>query len=426
MEAGLLAHFQRQQLAAKEARQRKEREREVVAKQAREAEAAADRERAHAEATRMLRLNASNRRSSTTSASASRKPGESSNRSRSSAGSPAQKRTSRNGSRSGPRSGRVEKSKKKKPTKPRHDPTKPLPGMEFVERRHKPKKAIVPNTMDYSDLFPEQIEFCDMDALRKTFEATAAAAEYNKKLVEERKELYNEFLKNAALDKKDNGRRVSDSNWVAVPASVALATAAKRGKAFNSSSSRETRFSPPKNVSKKLQKEEQQKRKIAETASKVDELRMSIMRATGGAPEVQSKSPPKLDSSKRSASEVRSKVKRRHSVSDEEEEEGEEEEEEEDYRTRKFRRQESSRRSRHSRRDSSRRRSPEYDSAGYGDSDEDEEEEEDFGTGFEDLMAEEERSSRYAAMEDRRELKRLMKAKKEKEHRRREWEKKYG
>lgn len=422
MEAGLLAQFQQQQLAAREVRERQERERDLSAKRAKEAEAIAEREKAHAEATRMLRLSAASHRSSLHAALGPRGRGAGSSSRACSVASPKKRNSaSGGGGRKGAQSGRIEKkTKKKRDAKPRIDPTKPLPGMEFVERRHKPKQVVVPNTMDYSDVFPEQFENCDVEALRKTFEATAAAAEYNKKIAEERKQNYQRFLKNAALDKKDNGRRVSDSNWVAVSAPAAIAAATSRTKSRGGTSLGESSLSPAKPQTKKAIKDDEQRRKAAETASKLAALRESIMRATGGAPFAGKKLAQSSNMPKGASAHPRTSEKRLRAESDEDE----------DNRRRKTSKFESSRYSQESRQTMQRHQSPEHESDGYDDFDEDDEDddddESDFGTGFEDVMAEEAKSAEHGALEDKREMRRLAKAKKEKERRRREWERKYG
>jgi SPT2 chromatin protein len=444
MEAAVLAGFERQKQAARAQREQAEAARAKAAEAARHAEEAEERARNHREATRLLKLGGRRVPSRTnTGASPSASGGgrgavaargsDSNNRSGGGGGARKESLDQRDRKRErAQREGRdpVKEERsykeshkknggkgvaKRKNFKPRHDPSKPLPGMEFVERRHKGRPVVVPSTLDYSDMFPESLIGSEIEPLTKTRAATAAAAETNRQIYDEKVKMHDELQRVAKLDKKDNGRRVSEITWVAVERPTALTEQGPSpGKASRGASTNTPSFP----LSKKAKSEIDRKQLTEATAAKSKALFDLINQASGPAssgsttverrkyaPSAErhhvspTRGPRKRPRESIDSSVLSGKRPRRTSTR------GEESETSDD-------------------RPPIKDRGAYSDSDDFSDYDDDDDDDDDGLTGFEALQAEELRSAKIAAREDLREKQRLEKAKLEKKRRRLEWERK--
>jgi protein SPT2 len=297
--------------------------------------------------------------------------------------------------------------------------------MEFVERRYKTKAVVVPNSVDYSDLFPESFIGSETEALAKLRADTAAASEANKRILEDQAKLREEFRRVAELDRKDNGRRASDIQWVAVD------SAERRldGKAGDASS----RAGPARPASKK-ERDEMNRKSLAESTAARAKALLDLINEANGKPNAASAPAPERQKpatasavAKRASSDnvdrrARERVERAGAANGRKR----------DRPARSPPRRERDLPSRKRVVDSDtsedeREYSDDQEDASENDSfiddgDESGDDEDAYATGFEAVQAEERRSAKIAAREDAREMRRLEEAKQEKKRRRLEWE----
>lgn len=292
-------------------------------------------------------------------------------------------------------------------------PPKPLPGMEFVVRKTKKKEVEVPHTSDFSDLYGEEylvgIDLkCTRDMQKESAKATKEAQQIHRERKEKVDRLRREADEKIAMEKelakkgiKSKRRASSDKDWVAVDVPIKLG----KGQTVPESVIRNAaaNSAPSANGKRVLSKAAQ----VAEQKARIEQrsraLKERILRATGGSVKKTSPSPEEERGVKRRADSPRRDVRKRPARDDR-------------YAASDWRDERLDRP--RSRRDEYERG---YDSEEFSEEDEDSDDEsETFG--IEALEREEERSAKWAKIEDRREREREMEHKKEKERRRKEFE----
>lgn len=328
------------------------------------------------------------------------------------------------------------KEKAKKPS----GPPKPMPGMEFVERRERKKEIKVPHTSDYSDLFgDEYLVGIDLKCVSKMKEESAKATKEAQKIIAEKKALrekrmreaeentkFSEEMKRRGLkDKHRNEWRLkaTEKDWVAVEVPTDALPPREKAKLKAVGSSQGSAAGPATDGSgaAKVNKAKKVEFDAAEIARKKAALRENVLNATAtrAAPSSRprrARSPSSSPERRPVASSKRKRVvepERRSLVSNRRSHE--------DQPRRPERRSNEARVSKRSRYEDRHRG---YNSEEWDDDfedDEDEDSDEDL-FGIEALEREEERSARLGALEDKRERQKELRRKKEKERKRLEYE----
>lgn len=451
--AGLLAKFNKNTAAAEKARAVEAKKARAAAEAVREREIAAEKTKAAAEADKMLK------RAARGSGWGGRK--ETGEVARKKSDLAAEKRArAEGGGVSRARAARVsgdgrggDKVRKKIPRKaekkPALDPSKPLPGMEFVVRGEKKKKIDVPHPSDFSDLFGEQyLVGCDnVKAVTSMVKESAKATKEAEKFLAAKKAKAKRLLKSAEEEAKyredmakkgikvdrfkfsENDWRKEDADtWVAVnvaiptyqrspnPASMSGSQARASAAAYAKAS---TSANPTGKTSKAKAKAAAAAVEKLENERRAKALRERVLSVTGGsfaASRTKDQSPARAPHSQspalRRSENSTAKRRRRDAYASDDDDRPQK-------RSRGYNSDEWSDADDYA----PQKRSRGYNSdewSDYGSDDDDSDS--DGETGFAALQREEERSARLAALEDRRENRAELRRKKEKELRRKQFE----
>lgn len=306
-------------------------------------------------------------------------------------------------------------------------PPKPLPGMEFVAKKNQKKEIKVPHTSDYSDMFGDKyLVGIDVKCVQDMKEESAKATKEAQKIIAERKARAEKLLKEAEemrkkseeaerlgikFDKNEWRKKAAERDYISIDKPLNLMTATEKERLLRQAEKKVASLAAasssapgPSGVAKgRISKNEAKIASAKEVAKRKAALKDRILAATGGAKPkprpVRSPSPERRPS----ATGVRKRLL----------------DDRDSYKT--------------DRREPIRRPSPKrskyggsdrgYNSEEWSDGEDGSESDDSEDLyGIDALDREEERSRRWAALEDKRERMRELKHKKDKERRRKEYE----